>query len=228
MRKWVPLLLIAIAYLVSALLFSRLPTVVTPDWGVLFPFVADSNESGSRVALALLMPTIALAAYLLFVFLRSSLGERLSRAMFSRWAPPAALDSAAIVRFERTYELIVTLLVAFVVLMHITLIGRAAGWGDWLPRLFAVLVGLGVVTLGNVMPRLRPNPIMGVRTRKTLNDPRLWARTHRVFGALFVISGVVTIVLALSALQYALLAGFTGILVACLAMLFYLRGPESR
>ena len=227
MRKWLSLVLIAIAYLVSALLFSRLQAAVAPDWSELFPFVGDTTETLPRAALAVLMPTIALAVYLLFVVLRSSLGERLSRSMFRRWAPAAALETSAIDRFEKTYELIVALVVAFVVTMHITLIGRAAGGGDWLPRVFAVLVGLGVATAGNVMPRLRPNAIMGIRTGKTLSDPLLWARAHRLFGALFMITGAITIVLALSALQYALVAGFAGILVACLVMLVYVTAADA-
>lgn len=221
MRKWMPLLLIAIAYLVSALLFNRLPAVVTPDWSALFPFVGESTESSSRVLLAVLLPTVALGVYLLFAALRSSVGERVSRFLFRSFAPASALENTAIDRFAKTYELIATLLVAFVVLLHITLIGSTAGWGTWLPRVFAVLVGLGLATMGNVMPRLRPNAIMGVRTRKTLSDPALWARAHRLFGALFVIAGAITILLALSALQYALVAAFAGILVACLVMLVY-------
>jgi hypothetical protein len=221
MRKWMPILLIAIAYLVSGLLFARLPAVVAPDWEKLFPFIPEgSSEAGSRTLLALMLPTIALGVYVLFRALRSGPGARISRFLFGGRAPDAVLDSSAIKRFEKTYDLVVTLVVAFVVLMHITIIGLAADWGDWLPRVFAALVGVGIAAAGNVMPRLRPNPIMGVRTRKTLNDPRLWARTHRLVGALFMATGVITVVLAVVAFEYALIAGFAGILAACLISWF--------
>ena len=222
MRKWTPIGLIAIAYLVSGVSFNRLPSVISPDWSALFPFVStSSSEPGSRTFMALVLPTAALLVYLLFRFLRSTQGERLSRALFQRWAPAEALEHSAIERFEKTYELIVALVVGFMVLSHIMLIGLALGWGDWLPRVFAVSLGLGIAVAGNVMPRLRPNPVMGARTRKTLNDPLLWARTHRLFGALFMVTGLITMILAVAALKYALIALFAGIFASCLIVLVY-------
>ena len=79
-----------------------------------------------------------------------------------------------------------------------------------------MLLGLGLAALGNVMPRLRPNPIMGLRTRATLNDPVLWARMHRLFGSLLLASGVLVMLLALTAVQYALIGFVATLLLSCL------------
>jgi uncharacterized membrane protein len=79
-----------------------------------------------------------------------------------------------------------------------------------------MLLGLGLAALGNVMPRLRPNPIMGLRTRATLNDPVLWARMHRLFGALLLASGVLVMLLALVAVRYALVGCLTALLLSLL------------
>ena len=63
--------------------------------------------------------------------------------------------------------------------------------GDWnfsksLPLLLMAFIAL----LGNYLPTIRPNYFVGIRTPWTLNNPDVWARTHRVSGKLWVAGGV--------------------------------------
>lgn len=55
-------------------------------------------------------------------------------------------------------------------------------------------VGLLFVFLGNIMPKVKSNFYMGVRTPWTLSDPDVWFRTNRLSGHLFFISGLVVCV----------------------------------
>jgi uncharacterized membrane protein len=55
-----------------------------------------------------------------------------------------------------------------------------------------VLAGFWIA-LGLVLPRIRRNPWVGVRTAWTLSSDENWARTHRVAGFAFVIGGVLTL-----------------------------------
>ena len=55
----------------------------------------------------------------------------------------------------------------------------------------AVLVGLFFVGVGNLLPRTRPNLLIGIRTARTLEDRELWARIHRTCGYLAVGFGIV-------------------------------------
>lgn len=57
--------------------------------------------------------------------------------------------------------------------------------------LFALLGGL-FVTLGAVMPMLRPNHIAGIRVSWTLNNDRIWDKTHVLGGRLFMVAGGLT------------------------------------
>ena len=53
------------------------------------------------------------------------------------------------------------------------------------------------IWLGNLMPKMRPNWIMGVRTPWTLTSDEAWVRTHRVTGRAMVgceVSGAVGVV----------------------------------
>jgi uncharacterized membrane protein len=71
--------------------------------------------------------------------------------------------------------------------------------------------------MGNVMPRLRPNWIAGLRSKRLLEDPQLWRSTHRTFGAALVGSGIVTVVAAMIVPRYGLLVGI-GLLLASLVV----------
>jgi uncharacterized membrane protein len=70
-----------------------------------------------------------------------------------------------------------------------------------------MVLGASLVLMGNVMPRLRPNWVAGLRTRRNLEDPQLWRAAHRAFGAAFVASGILTIAVGLVAPRYGLMTG---------------------
>jgi uncharacterized membrane protein len=45
-----------------------------------------------------------------------------------------------------------------------------------------------------MMPRMKPNWWMGIRTPWTLENDKVWRETHRLGGRLFVLAGLMTIV----------------------------------
>lgn len=53
-----------------------------------------------------------------------------------------------------------------------------------------LLMGLLFVALGNWLPKCRVNGVCGIRVPWTMNDPDIWARTHRVAGISMVACGV--------------------------------------
>ncbi|SFQ57592.1 SdpI family protein [Hymenobacter arizonensis] len=63
----------------------------------------------------------------------------------------------------------------------------------------ALLVGVGLffALLGNYLGTVQPNYFVGIRTPWTLESPTVWARTHRVGGRLFFVSGLLMAGLAL-------------------------------
>jgi len=229
MRKWLPAVLIVTAFIVSALLLPRLPELVEPKLDALLPFSTTTAEPASRWWLAFALPAAALCVWLLFVALTTRRGFALQRRMLGRWAPAHTVEPEAIERFRSTYDLVITLVIAFLLVFHLAVLGLAAGGPSWIARALALLVGLGLAVMGNVLPRTRPNPIMGLRTSRTLHDPLLWARLHRLFGGLLVAAGVVVMLLAWFAVRYALLACVVGILASCLIVLIVLiRTPHAR
>lgn len=88
----------------------------------------------------------------------------------------------------------------------------------------ATMVGTGAlfVVLGNYLPKVRPNYLVGIRTPWTLSSDLSWTRTHRLGGWLFVISGLILAGLGLVGiapeyLLVVLLGGITILLVVVFA-----------
>lgn len=74
--------------------------------------------------------------------------------------------------------------------LHLLAISVALGAEMDLTRIVFVSVGLLFVVIGNYLPKVRPNYMMGIRTPWTLASDLSWTKTHRVGGRLFVIEGI--------------------------------------
>jgi uncharacterized membrane protein len=61
-----------------------------------------------------------------------------------------------------------------------------------------VLLGLSFMALGQVLPRVRRNPWVGVRTTWTLTSDENWARTHRFASYAMTVGGFVAMAAGLA------------------------------
>ena len=93
---------------------------------------------------------------------------------------------------------------------------RPGGWPAWTLRAFTGLIGAGLVVVGNIMPRTRPNWIAGLRTRAALASPDAWRTTHRRFGSALMIVGILVIGSSILAPSWALVVAAAGSLVAAI------------
>lgn len=59
--------------------------------------------------------------------------------------------------------------------------------------LFAV-VGITMIILGNCMPKLRKNSLIGLRTPRIMNDENLWKKSQRFGGISLIVGGLGVIV----------------------------------
>ncbi|MEA1676669.1 SdpI family protein [Nitrospirillum sp. BR 11163] len=79
---------------------------------------------------------------------------------------------------------------------HLGLIATALGHSVDMRRLHAFALGMSMAVVGNVLGKVRPNHLLGIRTPWTRADEWVWDRTHRFGGWLSVIGGLVLMVLA--------------------------------
>jgi uncharacterized membrane protein len=154
---------------------------VAPDARVAVHFGADGVANGwMRPARAfLLLPAVAALIWGVLAV-----------------APRLDPRGANLARSQTAYGVIwlaVTLLLA---VTQAAVIGVAAGKAVPVTPLFTAGLGGVLLVCGNFMGKLRPNNFVGIRTPWTRADDRVWDRTHRFGGFVFVLAGLAMIVLA--------------------------------
>jgi uncharacterized membrane protein len=76
---------------------------------------------------------------------------------------------------------------------HLAVLAHSLGVPVGMNRMPRVVYGVLMIGLGNVMPKLPRNGLVGIRTPWTLADPAVWERTHRVGGYLVTAAGLVSL-----------------------------------
>ncbi|SRR6266542_1443776 len=170
MRKWIPPVLVAIALAASAIAFSHLPARMPTHWGV----HGEVNGWSSRAWGALVIPIVMAAIALLM-----------------RVLPKIDPRSENYPKFIGTYEGVFISVLVFMLAVHVILLAGALGYPVAIERWVPVGVGALFVVIGNLIPRARPNWFVGIRTPWTLSSDRVWEKTHRLGGYLFVVMGFI-------------------------------------
>lgn len=160
---------IAIAYLIGLAAYPRLPE----------PFC----EVGCTIALA--RPLIAFALPTAMAVVVASLGIL--------WKRDPIRDHDA--NSEATYHAVMRTIVLFILGLHVTVVFALTSQLHQdvvrpVAHAVPVMFGLTLIIIGNLLPRLRPNIVMGIRTSRTLTDRAAWAHTNRVAGYATVSTGV--------------------------------------
>ena len=156
--------------------------VTLPDTPIAVHFGLDGTPNGymPRDTAMLFMPIFSLVLLLLLL-----------------WLLPAIMPkSGSIERSAAAYGVVVLGLVGVLTVTHALLIFRAEGLTIDVTRVTLSAVGILFMIIGNFLPKTRKNWLMGVRTPWTLADERVWDKTHRFAGPLFMLSGAVVMVTA--------------------------------
>jgi uncharacterized membrane protein len=173
-------------FAITAALYARLPEIVP----IHFDIHGRADGFAPRAIGAWFLP---LFAVLVAAFIRFS-----PRILGAKWRERLEGSPTA----GMTLVLSIMLCALHLVMMRLAIAPET----DAAPMLAAVL-GVTWVALGQLMPRTRRNPIMGVRTRWTLASDENWARTHRIAGIAFTVGGAIAIVgAAVSSMAVAVIA----------------------
>jgi hypothetical protein len=225
MRKWTTIAPVVAAFGISAAAYSRMPRRGPLDLSPLVPISVEPPGAAARLGIALLLPATALGVWLLLSFLASVRGPVRG---LPQWWLNEATGSEAVSRFEPTYNTVAFAVTAFLALIHAAIVASFIGADSRIYPVLTFVTGAGMIAVGNVFPRVRPNWIVGLRTRRTLSDPRIWARVHRLAGVLTIVSGSLMIASSLLAPRHALLVGFAALFLSLpLAYLLGARGQPA-
>ena len=150
----------------------------------------------------------------------------MSRAMAASFAPVMAVGLWAFLRLlprllpaterkrlgDGSASLMAALTVVFVMAAHLLILYRAVVPGASIARVIWLVLGAFYVAMGLVLPRIKRNALMGIRTPWTLTSDENWARTQRVGGYAMVAAGVL-------AALFGALGASTGGVVALVVLL---------
>ncbi len=56
------------------------------------------------------------------------------------------------------------------------------------------ILGISMIIVGNIMPKLRMNSLLGLRTSWSMKNEETWKRSQRFGGIMFIVGGIATIV----------------------------------
>lgn len=76
-----------------------------------------------------------------------------------------------------------------------------------------LLIGALFIIIGNYMGKIKYNWFMGIKTPWTLSSEKVWNKTHRLSGWLFILLGIIVIATPYLPDQVGLIVFFTSIIV---------------
>lgn len=200
MRKWIPLLIVVAAFIASAVAFPRLPETMPTH----FDMSGQPNGWSSRLFGAWVMPLFLLCMWGLV-----------------RVLPAIDPRGDNYAKFGGAFEGIIVSIMLFMFGMHIIVLRAALGYPVAMQRVVPIGVGVLLVVIGNLLPRARPNWFVGIRTPWTLSSDRVWEKTHRFGGHVFVAGGLLIVLGALVMPQLAHVVLLTVILLCTATVLIY-------
>ncbi len=200
MRKWIPLLIVVAAIVASATVYQRLPETIPTHWDM------DGQPNGwsGRAFGAWFTPVLLLGMWALV-----------------RILPAIDPKGANYAKFGGAFEAIIESLMLFLLGMHILLLRAGLGQSAPMQRVVPFAVGILLIVVGNLLPRMRPNWFVGIRTPWTLSSDRVWEKTHRFGGRVFVAGGILIVLSAFGAPQLASIVLVTVVVLSMAAVLIY-------
>jgi uncharacterized membrane protein len=171
-RKWIPLVLIVIAVLVSIFAYPNLPDRVPTHWNA----SGEVNGWSSRLWGAWMLPLIMALVWLIL-----------------RAVPHIDPRKANYAKFQGMYDWLVILVIAFMLAIHVVIILAATGSPIAMHTVLMPSVGIFIAAVGFLLPRVHPNWFVGIRTPWTLTSDLSWERTHKIAGPLFIALGVLIV-----------------------------------
>ncbi len=127
------------------------------------------------------------------------------------FAPRVVRDKGGLAAASGAYGVALIGVAAMVLVAQAAIAVRAMDPSFDVIRWVFLAIGILFAVLGNLLGKIGPNRLIGIRTRWTLGDRRVWDRTHRFTGRLMLLAGV-----ALAAIAW-LGADHTDLFVALLA-----------
>ena len=180
-RRWSYYLAVAVGYVLGAVaLYAGLPEGIPPRLAL-----GHSTFWLGAPMVAFLLPTFLVVT------------DVLLRSLSSRNASIERSPTAIV----EVHDAIMLRIVFFVLGVHAMMLARLFDLlrgHAWTSRVVPLMLGLTIVSVGNLLPKTRPNLAIGIRTERTPSDRAFWVRIQRSMGYLLVTLGALLILSAIT------------------------------
>ncbi|MBB5887902.1 SdpI family protein [Lactovum miscens] len=170
------ILFIVIEVVLSLAFYHNLPGKIAVHWD------ASGRADGylSKIYGAFFVPAIHLVIYWVFY-------------LFPRIDP----QRQNYLKFISNYKITRLLLNTLFLTIQILLLASAQGYSFNISKIVGIVISIIVIVFGNIMGKLRFNYFLGIRSPWTLSNEKVWRKTHRMAGPLWLIGGIVILIFTL-------------------------------
>ncbi|RLG20389.1 hypothetical protein DRN67_00070 [Candidatus Micrarchaeota archaeon] len=199
-RMYYPLAIVVLMFLLGIYLYPQLPAEVPTHWNA----QGEIDDYSSREIAVFLIPAISLFVYAIFLAIpRIAVFKRNVDDFYSNAGPG----------FFTIFMLFMFGVYAFSLL---------AGLGYELSMTYFIIPALALLFgyMGYIMPTMKRNYFIGIRTPWTLSSDRVWKKTHEMGGKVFMGAGLLML-LTLLVPDYAFWSSIILIVAAALWTMVY-------
>jgi uncharacterized membrane protein len=108
-------------------------------------------------------------------------------------------DAEGRANFRRIVRILRLVFTAFLAAVALAVIFIGAGFALDMSRVVGVSFALLIGVFGNLLGKVRPNYLVGVRTPWTLESREVWIKTHRLTGRLMVGGAILMLIVCFAA-----------------------------
>lgn len=162
-------------FISSIVLYPYLPETLPIHWN------AQGEVDGytSKFSGAFLLPFITLGLYVFLLFL-----------------PKIDPRHENYAKFSGAYDIFKWITILFMAVIHGVVLATGLGYTPNVLFIIKIATGIMFMLIGNYMGKMRHNYFVGIRTPWTLANEKVWNKTHRFAGPLWVLSGLCFIIAA--------------------------------
>ncbi len=197
-RDLFPILLLAIMFAFTIYSYTQLPEQIPIHWNE----KGVANGFGAKWTIFIL-PAITIIAYLVLLIL-----------------PKYDVYKKNLEKCNTPIYWLTVLIVIFFILLHTTTILQAAGVQFNMNYVLIPLFGLFFIGIGFILPHIKRNFFIGIRSPWTLSSEKVWDKTHKVGGKVFIIAGALTLV-SIVFINYALMIMVASLLIGSIGLVIY-------
>ena len=123
--------------------------------------------------------------------------------------------------FRYIYDFFFFLVIAFLAYVYALVLGANLGWELNMTRMLLPALAAFILILGALLPHIKRNWFIGIRTPWTISSDFVWKKTHKLGGLLFQISGACILLGAFVPIRIALWLVIAPLIIAVLVTVVY-------